>query len=111
MKNYWGQITIFSLQFSMYQNKLFSDDSYGTAVAIFTIGGIIGSFSVKIAVSKFGRKGTQLANMVVSIAAGINFAAAHYFQSNACLIAARILIGLFAGLATGVCPMYIMELS
>lgn len=95
------------------QDRILTDreNSYATAVSIFTIGGIIGSFSVKFVVTKFGRKGSQLLNMIISIAAAANFIGAKHYQSNACLLAARVLIGLFAGIATGVCPMYIMELS
>ena len=36
---------------------------------------------------------------------------AFYMKSSIMLIIARILVGAFAGLATGVCPMYILELS
>ena len=97
--------------FRFQYQHLVLENQFATAVAIFTIGGIIGSFSVKFLVTKFGRKGAQAINMVISIAAAANFIGAKHFESNACLLVARILIGLFAGLATGVCPMYIMELS
>ena len=75
------------------------------------MGGITGSFLVKTLITKFGRKGSQAINMFVSLAAAANFLGAYYYQSNICFTVARILIGLFSGFATGVCPMYIMEIS
>ena len=50
-------------------------------------------------------------NMFVSLAAAANFLGAYKYQSPICFTVARILIGLFSGFATGVCPMYIMEIS
>ena len=50
-------------------------------------------------------------NMFLSIAAGGLYLGAFYMKSSIMLIIARILVGAFAGLATGVCPMYILELS
>ena len=50
-------------------------------------------------------------NMFVSLAAAANFLGAYHYQSPICFTVARILIGLFSGFATGVCPMYIMEVS
>ena len=49
--------------------------------------------------------------MFVSLAAAANFLGAYQYQSPICFTVARILIGLFSGFATGVCPMYIMEIS
>ena len=87
------------------------DDKFSFAVAIFTVGGIVGSFSTGFLVTKFGRKNTQMINMFLSIVAGGLYLGAFYMKSSIMLIIARILVGAFAGLATGVCPMYILELS
>jgi len=87
------------------------EDQYSYAVALFTVGGIVGSFSVKPVVSHFGRKKGQLVNMVISLGASVLFVGAKYYNSHICLVVARILIGLFSGLATGICPMYIIEMS
>lgn len=87
------------------------EDKYSSAVALFTVGGIVGSFSVKPVVSLFGRRKGQLVNMMISIGAAILFVGAKHFTSHACFVAARVLIGLFSGLATGICPMYIIEMS
>ena len=47
------------------------DNAFAFAVSIFTVGGIIGSFSTGFLVTKFGRKNTQLINMFLSIAAAV----------------------------------------
>jgi len=94
--------------------KKFSEDrenKYAFQVGIFAVGGITGSFLVKTLITKFGRKGSQAINMFVSLAAAANFLGAYYYKSDVCFTVARILIGLFSGFATGVCPMYIMEIS
>jgi len=87
------------------------DNAFAFAVSIFTVGGIIGSFSTGFLVTKFGRKNTQLINMFLSIAAAIFYYLSYQLASSTMLIIARIIIGAFAGLATGVCPMYALELS
>jgi len=96
---------------SLNDEILSQDDKFSFAVAIFTVGGIVGSFSTGFLVTKFGRKNTQMINMFLSIAAGGLYMGAFYMKSSIMLIIARILVGAFAGLATGVCPMYILELS
>ena len=49
--------------------------------------------------------------MFVSIAAAANFLGSYAYSSPACFSAGRILIGIFSGFSTGVCPMYIMEMA
>lgn len=87
------------------------DSSFAFQVGIFAVGGIIGSFLTKVLTTKFGRKGSQAINMFISIAGAANFIGAYQYSSPACFTVARILLGIFSGFATGVCPMYIIELA
>ena len=55
------------------------DNAFAFAVSIFTVGGIVGSFSTGFLVTKFGRKNTQLINMFLSIAAAILYYLSYHF--------------------------------
>lgn len=87
------------------------EQNFAFQVGIFAVGGIIGSFMTKFLTTKFGRKGSQAINMFISIAGAANFIGAYQYASPACFTVARILLGIFSGFATGVCPMYIIELA
>ena len=100
-----------SIKSPVISNLKKKENKYAFQVGIFAVGGITGSFLVKTLITKFGRKGSQAINMFVSIAAAANFLGAYYLKSPICFTVARVLIGLFSGFATGVCPMYIMEIS
>ena len=47
------------------------ETAFAFAVSVFTVGGIIGSFSTGFLVTKFGRKKTQMINMFLSISAAV----------------------------------------
>lgn len=87
------------------------ETAFAFAVSVFTVGGIIGSFSTGFLVTKFGRKKTQMINMFLSISAAVCYYLSYQLANSYMLILARIIIGAFAGLATGVCPLYALELS
>lgn len=87
------------------------DAKFAFAVSSFTIGGIVGSFSTGFLVSQLGRKKTQMLNCVVSIIAAVFYYLSYHFANSIMFIVARVLIGGVAGLATGVCPMYTVEIS
>nr|XP_009859000.1 solute carrier family 2, facilitated glucose transporter member 5-like isoform X2 [Ciona intestinalis] len=80
-------------------------------VSIYTVGGMIGSFSTGICVKKFGRKGALLASNSLSIVGAILMGTSKAANSLEMIIIARFLLGIFAGLATGIVPLYLGEIS
>jgi len=53
-------------------------DQFATAVSMFTIGGMIGSFLTTFFVTRFGRKGAQMANCGISIVGGCLYILSYY---------------------------------
>ncbi|XP_055068526.1 solute carrier family 2, facilitated glucose transporter member 1 [Misgurnus anguillicaudatus] len=81
------------------------------SVSIFSIGGIIGSFSVGLFVNRFGRRNSMLmANVLAFIAAAL-MGFSKIGASWEMLIIGRFVVGLYSGLSTGFVPMYIGEVS
>ncbi|XP_041077806.1 solute carrier family 2, facilitated glucose transporter member 3-like isoform X2 [Polyodon spathula] len=81
------------------------------SVAIFSVGGMIGSFSVGVFVNRFGRRNSMLMVNVLAIIGGSLMGFSKLAASFEMLIVGRLTIGLFCGLSTGMVPMYIGEIS
>nr|XP_058147809.1 solute carrier family 2, facilitated glucose transporter member 3-like [Dasypus novemcinctus] len=84
---------------------------WSLAVAIFSVGGMIGSFSVGIFVNRFGRRNSMLIVNLLAIGGGCLMGFSKTAESVEMLIAGRLVIGVFCGLCTGFVPMYIGEVS
>uniref|UniRef100_A0A8C3AJ49 Solute carrier family 2 member 1a n=1 Tax=Cyclopterus lumpus TaxID=8103 RepID=A0A8C3AJ49_CYCLU len=84
---------------------------WSLSVAIFSVGGMCGSFSVSLFVNRFGRKNSMLmANVLAFIAAafmGLSKLAASFEM----LIIGRFIVGVYSGLSTGFVPLYVEEIS
>ncbi|XP_069774411.1 solute carrier family 2, facilitated glucose transporter member 1 isoform X1 [Narcine bancroftii] len=84
---------------------------WSLAVAIFSVGGMIGSFSVGLLVNRFGRRNSMMmVNILAFIAAGL-MGFSKLANSFEMLIIGRLIIGIFSGLNTGLVPMYVGEIS
>lgn len=84
---------------------------WSIAVAIFSVGGIFGAFSVGLFVNRFGRRNSMLmANVLAFIAAAL-MGFSKMASSWEMLIAGRFVVGLYSGLSTGFVPMYVGEVS
>lgn len=84
---------------------------WSLSVAIFSVGGMIGSFSVGLFVNRFGRRNSMLMVNLLAVAGGCLMGFCKIAQSVEMLILGRLIIGLFCGLCTGFVPMYIGEIS
>ncbi|XP_037023748.2 solute carrier family 2, facilitated glucose transporter member 3 isoform X1 [Artibeus jamaicensis] len=84
---------------------------WSLSVAIFSVGGMIGSFSVGLFVNRFGRRNSMLIVNLLAIIGGCLMGFCKLAQSVVMLILGRLIIGLFCGLCTGFVPMYIGEVS
>ncbi|XP_061109830.1 solute carrier family 2, facilitated glucose transporter member 3-like [Conger conger] len=81
------------------------------SVAVFSVGGMAGSFSVGIMADTFGRrKSMMLANILALIGAAL-MGFSLLCKSFEMVIAGRLVIGLFCGLCTGLTPMYVGEVA
>ncbi|XP_040900166.1 solute carrier family 2, facilitated glucose transporter member 1 [Toxotes jaculatrix] len=81
------------------------------SVAIFSVGGMIGSFSVGAMVNKFGRRKSMLLSNVLAIIGGGLMGLSTLSRSFEMVIFGRLVIGVFCGLCTGLTPMYVGEIS
>uniref|UniRef100_A0A3Q2PMV7 Solute carrier family 2 member 3b n=1 Tax=Fundulus heteroclitus TaxID=8078 RepID=A0A3Q2PMV7_FUNHE len=81
------------------------------AVAIFSVGGMIGSFSVGTMVTKFGRRKSMVIANVLAVLGGGLMGLSSLSRSFEMVIIGRFIIGVFCGLCTGLTPMYVGEIS
>uniref|UniRef100_A0A3B5ANJ1 Solute carrier family 2 member 3b n=1 Tax=Stegastes partitus TaxID=144197 RepID=A0A3B5ANJ1_9TELE len=81
------------------------------AVAIFSVGGMIGSFSVGTVVNMFGRRKSMLLSNVLALVGGGLMGLSTLSRSFEMVIIGRLVIGVFCGLCTGLTPMYVGEIS
>ncbi|KAL0978518.1 hypothetical protein UPYG_G00171580 [Umbra pygmaea] len=84
---------------------------YSISVAIFSIGGIFGSFSVGLFVNRFGRRNSMfMANLLAFVSAAL-MGFSKIGGSWEMLIIGRFVVGLYSGLSTGFVPMYVGEVA
>uniref|UniRef100_A0A3Q3W3R1 Major facilitator superfamily (MFS) profile domain-containing protein n=1 Tax=Mola mola TaxID=94237 RepID=A0A3Q3W3R1_MOLML len=81
------------------------------AVAIFSVGGMIGSFSVGAMVNKFGRRKSMLISNILALLGGGLMGLSALTRSFEMVIIGRLVIGVFCGLCTGLTPMYVGEIT
>ncbi|XP_068598722.1 solute carrier family 2, facilitated glucose transporter member 1 isoform X1 [Brachionichthys hirsutus] len=84
---------------------------WSITVAIFSVGGIFGSFSVGLFVNRFGRKNSMLMANVLAFVAAVLMGFSKMANSWEMLIIGRFVVGLYSGLSTGFVPMYVGEVS
>ncbi|KAM4610183.1 solute carrier family 2, facilitated glucose transporter member 1-like [Polymixia lowei] len=98
-------------RYSEHIPQTFLTTLWSISVAIFSVGGMIGSFSVGLFVNRFGRRNSMLmANVLAFIAAAL-MGFSKMAASWEMLIAGRFIVGLYSGLSTGFVPMYVGEIS
>ncbi|OZC06547.1 hypothetical protein X798_06464 [Onchocerca flexuosa] len=81
------------------------------AVGIFAVGGMIGGLGSGKMADWLGRKGAMIFNNVVAILAAVLMTIAYYVNVYPLLIVGRLIIGINAGLSSGLVPMYLTEIS
>ncbi|KAM9785731.1 solute carrier family 2, facilitated glucose transporter member 1-like [Neosynchiropus ocellatus] len=84
---------------------------WSLSVAIFSVGGMFGSFSVGLFVNRFGRKNSMLGANLLAFLAALFMGLSQLATSWEMLIIGRFIIGLYSGLSTGFVPMYVEEIS
>uniref|UniRef100_A0A8C6P0B4 Solute carrier family 2 member 3a n=1 Tax=Nothobranchius furzeri TaxID=105023 RepID=A0A8C6P0B4_NOTFU len=81
------------------------------AVSVFSVGGMVGSFSVGVMADRFGRRRSMFLVNVLAVIGGLLMGFSTMCSSYEMVIAGRLVIGLFCGLFTGLTPMYVGEVS
>uniref|UniRef100_A0A8C5C5N6 Major facilitator superfamily (MFS) profile domain-containing protein n=1 Tax=Gadus morhua TaxID=8049 RepID=A0A8C5C5N6_GADMO len=84
---------------------------WSVSVAIFSVGGIFGSFSVGLFVNRFGRKNSMLMANILAFASAALMGFSQMAKSYEMLIIGRFVVGLYSGLSTGFVPMYVGEVA
>lgn len=84
---------------------------WSLSVAIFSVGGIFGSFSVGLFVNRFGRRNSMLMANVLAFLAAALMGFSKMGSSWEMLIIGRFVVGLYSGLSTGFVPMYVGEVA
>ncbi|XP_039977878.1 solute carrier family 2, facilitated glucose transporter member 3a [Xiphias gladius] len=84
---------------------------WSVAVAIFSVGGMVGSFSVGVMADQFGRRRSMFLVNSLAVIGGLLMGFSTICSSYEMVIAGRLVIGLFCGLFTGLTPMYVGEVS
>uniref|UniRef100_A0A674CER8 Solute carrier family 2 member 1 n=1 Tax=Salmo trutta TaxID=8032 RepID=A0A674CER8_SALTR len=84
---------------------------WAISVAIFSVGGIFGSFSVGLFVNRFGRRNSMLMANVLAFVSAALMGFSKMGRSWEMLIIGRFVVGLYSGLSTGFVPMYVGEVA
>ncbi|RVE71260.1 hypothetical protein OJAV_G00072010 [Oryzias javanicus] len=84
---------------------------WSVSVAIFSVGGMVGSFSVGLFVNRFGRRNSMLMANALAFVAAAFMGFSKMAASFEMLIVGRFVVGLYSGLSTGFVPMYVEEIS
>uniref|UniRef100_A0A0N4ZUW5 MFS domain-containing protein n=1 Tax=Parastrongyloides trichosuri TaxID=131310 RepID=A0A0N4ZUW5_PARTI len=84
---------------------------FGIIVGLFAFGGIFGGFFSGAVADKFGRKGGLLLINIPILIATLLMGLAKYVGIYYFLFVGRFLIGISCGLASGLAPMYLCEIS
>ncbi|XP_063173422.1 solute carrier family 2, facilitated glucose transporter member 1 [Candoia aspera] len=84
---------------------------WSLSVSIFSVGGMLGSFSVGLFVNRFGRRNSMLMSNSLAFIAAILMGFSKMAGSFEMLILGRFVVGIYSGLSTGFVPMYVGEVS
>ncbi|KAB0342827.1 hypothetical protein FD754_019753 [Muntiacus muntjak] len=84
---------------------------WSVTVSIFAIGGLVGTFLVKLIGKFLGRKNTLLANNGFGISAALLMACSLPAGALEMLIVGRFIMGVHGGIALSALPMYLSEIS
>uniref|UniRef100_A0A8C5RQC6 Solute carrier family 2, facilitated glucose transporter member 1 n=1 Tax=Laticauda laticaudata TaxID=8630 RepID=A0A8C5RQC6_LATLA len=84
---------------------------WSLSVSIFSVGGMVGSFSVGLFVNRFGRRNSMLMSNSLAFLSAILMGFSKMAGSFEMLILGRFIVGVYSGLTTGFVPMYVGEVS
>ncbi|KAM9750855.1 solute carrier family 2, facilitated glucose transporter member 1-like [Menidia menidia] len=84
---------------------------WSLSVAIFSVGGMCGSLSVGLIANRYGRRNSMLGSNALALMAAALMGLSKMAASFEMLVAGRFVVGLYAGLSTGLVPLYLEEIA
>ncbi|XP_055958211.1 solute carrier family 2, facilitated glucose transporter member 1-like isoform X3 [Patella vulgata] len=84
---------------------------WALTVAMYAVGGMIGGVSAGYWSNKYGRRGALLRNNVIAVMAAGLLGFSKMADSYEMLIAGRFVVGINAGINTGIVPLYLSEIA
>ncbi|KAL3862011.1 hypothetical protein ACJMK2_008016 [Sinanodonta woodiana] len=84
---------------------------WAITVSIFAVGGMFGGVSAGYWANRFGRRGALLRNNLLTTIGALVMFSSKYAKSYEMLILGRFIIGLSAGIGTGIAPLYLSEIA
>ncbi|XP_060754964.1 solute carrier family 2 member 15b [Neoarius graeffei] len=84
---------------------------YSITVSIFAIGGLVGSLTVGMLVTKFGRRGTLVNSTVLVFVAGGLMGFSRHTDIPELIIIGRFITGIHSGISLSVVPMFLGEIA
>jgi MFS family permease len=91
--------------------RLYNIRLWTIVMTLFVVGGMIGAFTSKYVAEYFGRKKGILFHYIFAVAGSILAFVSPYIDSPACVFASRFLFGVQGGMACGLIPTYLSEVS
>ncbi|XP_013049699.2 solute carrier family 2, facilitated glucose transporter member 5 isoform X1 [Anser cygnoides] len=95
----------------VFMDKNFQTLLWSLTVSMFPLGGFFGSLMVGPLVNNCGRKGTLLINNLFSIVAAVLMGTSEIAKTFEVIILSRVIMGIYAGLASNVVPMFLGEMA
>ncbi|NXI67296.1 GTR5 protein, partial [Anseranas semipalmata] len=92
-------------------DKGFQTLLWSLTVSMYPLGGFFGSLMVGPLVNNCGRKGTLLINNLFSIVAALLMGTSEIAKTFEVIILSRVIMGIYAGLASNVVPMFLGEMA
>uniref|UniRef100_A0A914IBK7 Major facilitator superfamily (MFS) profile domain-containing protein n=1 Tax=Globodera rostochiensis TaxID=31243 RepID=A0A914IBK7_GLORO len=87
------------------------NSTWGIAVGIFAIGGMVSGIMVGVVADRLGRRQALLYNNALAMIAAALMTSAKYAHVFWLIVIGRFIIGVNAGLNSGLAPMYLTEIS
>merc|ERR1719457_116924 len=103
-----GSVTVSTCNDSL---QYMRETNYAVVTATLPATAIVGSLLIPTFLNKFGRKKGILFSTVFSVAAAFFFSISEATNSIWVVFVGRIFIGVFVGLASGLVPMYLIEIA
>ncbi|XP_040389588.1 solute carrier family 2, facilitated glucose transporter member 5-like isoform X1 [Cygnus olor] len=95
----------------VFMDKSFQTLLWSLTVSMYPLGGFFGSLMVGPLVNNCGRKGTLLINNLFSIVAAVLMGTSEIAKTFEVIILSRVIMGIYAGLASNVVPMFLGEMA
>uniref|UniRef100_A0A8C5WEW5 Solute carrier family 2 member 2 n=1 Tax=Leptobrachium leishanense TaxID=445787 RepID=A0A8C5WEW5_9ANUR len=84
---------------------------WSLSVSVFSLGGMVSSFFVGWIADKLGRIKAMMVVNILAVIGALLMGLAPLGQAHALVIAGRLITGLYCGLASGLVPIYVGEIS